>query len=213
MPATSTEGRARGAAKNASNPSARRVELLRIAAALFARQGYAQTTVRDIADEAGILSGSLYHHFSSKEAMIDEILGTFLRNLEAEFSAIVEDSSTTSDAIERLVKHVFHTIHTQPEAVALYQNESMSISNQPGFEYVAELGKRIEAMWLGVLKTGTADGTLRPDLDCEVNYRFMRDAMWAAVHWYRPRGRYAADVLAEKFLTTIREGGANRPSA
>ena len=45
----------------------RREELLQIAGALFAQRGFKNTTVRDIADAAGILSGSLYHHFDSKE--------------------------------------------------------------------------------------------------------------------------------------------------
>ena len=53
--------------------SGRRDELLEIAAGLFADRGVRATTVRDIADAAGILSGSLYHHFDSKESMVDEI--------------------------------------------------------------------------------------------------------------------------------------------
>src|SRR5262249_57938903 len=47
--------------------SERREEILAIAAKIFADKGYASTTVREIADAAGILSGSLYHHFDSKE--------------------------------------------------------------------------------------------------------------------------------------------------
>ena len=49
-----------------SGPTTRREELLAIAASLFAERGFKNTTVRDIADAAGILSGSLYHHFDSK---------------------------------------------------------------------------------------------------------------------------------------------------
>ncbi|MEO5899125.1 MAG: helix-turn-helix domain-containing protein, partial [Ilumatobacteraceae bacterium] len=56
------------------NRSARRDELLRIASRVFATKGIAAATVRDIAQEAGILSGSLYHHFTSKEEMVREII-------------------------------------------------------------------------------------------------------------------------------------------
>ena len=59
----------------------RREELLAIAAGLFAERGFKNTTVRDIADAAGILSGSLYHHFDSKEAMVDELLDSFQTEL------------------------------------------------------------------------------------------------------------------------------------
>ena len=66
----------------ASTPErTRRDELLAIAAELFAERGFTNTTVRDIADAAGILSGSLYHHFDSKESMVDELLDTFQTEL------------------------------------------------------------------------------------------------------------------------------------
>ncbi len=57
---------------------------------MFAEQGLRTTTVRDIADSAGILSGSLYHHFDSKESMVDEILRGFLDRLFARYHEIVD---------------------------------------------------------------------------------------------------------------------------
>lgn len=62
----------------AGQVNSRRGELLELAAAMFAERGLRATTVRDIADGAGILSGSLYHHFASKEEMVDELLRGFL---------------------------------------------------------------------------------------------------------------------------------------
>ena len=59
--------------------SSRRDELLELAATMFAERGLRATTVRDIADSAGILSGSLYHHFKSKEQMVEEVLRGFPR--------------------------------------------------------------------------------------------------------------------------------------
>jgi AcrR family transcriptional regulator len=68
--------------------SERREEILAIAAELFAARGFATTTVRDIADAAGILSGSLYHHFDSKESMVDEILRRFLDEVLASYRRV-----------------------------------------------------------------------------------------------------------------------------
>ena len=61
-----------------SQPATRRDELLELAAVMFAERGLRATTVRDIADSAGILSGSTYHHFASKEEMVDEVLRSLL---------------------------------------------------------------------------------------------------------------------------------------
>src|SRR5438093_11126203 len=54
--------------------SGRRADVVQLAGELFAQKGYRATTVREIADAAGILSGSLYHHFDSKESIGAEIL-------------------------------------------------------------------------------------------------------------------------------------------
>lgn len=77
----------------------RRDELLHLAATMFAARGLRATTVRDIADSAGILSGSLYHHFSSKEEMVDEVLRGFLDWLFERYQQIIE---TESNPLERL---------------------------------------------------------------------------------------------------------------
>ncbi|MGS0562549.1 TetR/AcrR family transcriptional regulator [Microbacterium aurugineum] len=71
--------------------SERRDQIISIAARLIAKRGYSATTVRDIADEAGILSGSLYHHFSSKEAILQEILHSFMSGLLGRFEEIVAE--------------------------------------------------------------------------------------------------------------------------
>lgn len=76
-----------------SAKTGRRAELLHLAADLFASRGVRATTVRDIADAAGILSGSLYHHFDSKESMVDEILRGFLDDLFDRYRKIVAAGS------------------------------------------------------------------------------------------------------------------------
>src|SRR3954451_13883473 len=59
----------------------RRAQILRVSAELFAELGYASTTVRNIAERTGLLSGSLYHHFDSKESILQEILRGFIDDL------------------------------------------------------------------------------------------------------------------------------------
>jgi len=58
--------------------------VVQLAGELFAEKGYRATTVREIADAAGILSGSLYHHFDSKESIGDEILSGFINDVLAD---------------------------------------------------------------------------------------------------------------------------------
>jgi AcrR family transcriptional regulator len=190
--------------------STRRAELLAIAERMFATRGYSQTTVRDIADEAGILSGSLYHHFDSKEAMLHEILQEFMGSLLAGFRQGHRAGGSPRESLDGLVRTAFATIHASPHAVALYQNESAVIAGLPELGFVAETSVEINQVWLDVLAEGQRSGDFRDDLDPLVVYRFIRDAVWATVRWYRPDGRLQHESVAEQYLAML-HGGLLRP--
>jgi TetR/AcrR family transcriptional regulator, cholesterol catabolism regulator len=186
--------------------TARRQQVLDIAARLFATRGYSQTTVRDIADEAGILSGSLYHHFDSKETMAVEVLSDFMGSLLERFNSIVADSADPRDALDGLVRAAYLAIHEQPYAVASYQNESALFASVPRLQFVQDASAEIESIWRGVLEKGRERGDFRSDVDPALAYLFIRDAVWSAVKWYKPNGKYKHDVLADQFLTLLHAG-------
>src|SRR5947208_13211616 len=102
----------------------RRDELLDLAARLFAERGFRATTVRDIAEAAGILSGSLYHHFDSKESMVDEILTGFQDELFGRYREILAAELGPRAALEAVVVASFESIDRRHDAVAIYQNEA-----------------------------------------------------------------------------------------
>jgi AcrR family transcriptional regulator len=188
----------------------RRDELVAIAAGLFATRGYAQTTVRDIADEAGILSGSLYHHFSSKEAMLEEILRGFLGELVERFATIAAEAASPQEALTALVRHSFATIHATPHAVALYQNESGVLLGQPGFEFVDKTSRDVESIWQEVLVAGQESGVFRADLEPGLVYRFVRDGLWSSVRWYQPGGKLQHESVADQYLDLLHGGLLSR---
>ena len=73
--------------------------MVQLAGELFAQKGYRATTVREIADAAGILSGSLYHHFDSKESIGDEILSSFINDVLADYRAAVASDGSPRDVL------------------------------------------------------------------------------------------------------------------
>lgn len=184
--------------------SERRKLILDIAARLFARGGYSATTVRDIADEAGILSGSLYHHFSSKEAIIREILENYLDGLLSNYDDIVGRGLSAKETLHVLVEAAFEMIAEQPYSVALYQNEAPFLQTLPGFEFLRTESQRIEKVWQAQLIQGQVEGDIRKSLDPAMAYRFIRDALWSTVRWYRPRGKYSIDEVREQFTELLR---------
>ncbi|WP_374101116.1 TetR/AcrR family transcriptional regulator [Antrihabitans sp. YC2-6] len=192
-----------------SETPSRRDELLDLAARLFAERGMRATTVRDIADAAGILSGSLYHHFDSKESMVDEILRGFLDDLFANYREIVASGRSARDTLEALVVASFEAIDASHSAVAIYQEEAKRLRNSERFAYIDERNVEFRLMWLGVLETGAGDGSFRPDIDVELVYRFLRDTVWVAVRWYRPGGSFNAQTVAKQYLEIVLDGLSN----
>lgn len=177
-----------------------------MAAGLFAEHGLRATTVRDIADAAGILSGSLYHHFSSKEAIVDEILRGFLDALFGEYRRIVDAGLSPRDTLERLVRASFVAIHEHRDEVAIYQDELKHLRGNPRFQYLRERNTEFREMWTGVLHSGMASGDFRGDLDVRLTYRFLRDTVWVAVRWYRPEGDDDHDAIADQYLNIVLDG-------
>ncbi len=167
-------------------PSTRRDELLAIAAELFATKGFKNTTVRDIADAAGILSGSLYHHFDSKESMVDEILSSFQDELFGKYAEILAGDADPRAKLDAAVRVSFEAIDQHRNEVAIFQNEADYLGTFDRFAYLADRNQQSRDVWHALLNEGVSSGALRQDLDIELVYRFIRDTVWVAVRWYRP---------------------------
>jgi len=187
-------------------PATRRDELLELAAAMFAERGLRATTVRDIADSAGILSGSLYHHFSSKEEMVDEVLRTFLTWLFDRYQHIVDTEPNPLARLKGLFMASFDAIEHRHAEVVIYQDEAKRLSSQPRFSYVEELNQRHRAMWLDVLNEGIEQGYFQPGIDVDLVYRFIRDTTWVSVRWYQPGGPLTAEQVGKQYLAIVLGG-------
>jgi len=186
--------------------SGRRAELLALACKLFAERGFRATTVRDIAEEAGILSGSLYHHFDSKESMIDELLRGFQDELFGRYREIVARNLGPRETLEAVIVASFESIHKHHDEVAIYQNEAQYLAQFPRFSYLEDRNIEFHELWTSILADGARSGDFRSDLDIEVAYRFIRDTVWVAVRWYSPGGSLTAEDVAEQYLRILLHG-------
>jgi TetR/AcrR family transcriptional regulator, cholesterol catabolism regulator len=186
----------------------RQAELLAIAADLFADRGYVATTVRDIADEAGILSGSLYHHFDSKESMIDEILSTFIDQTLASYEGVIAERKGPKETFEGLVRTSLESMVDSRAAILIYQNEARFLAAQPRFSYLTAAHRKFEKIWTDVLKKGVKSGEFRDSIDPKLVYRLVRDTVWTAPRWYRPGGSLKPERIIDQYLAVLVDGVA-----
>ena len=184
----------------------RRETILAAAAMLFARKGVSATTVREIADEVGILSGSLYHHFESKEAIVDEVISSYLDDLRTRYKAVLASDADPRARLHDLIVASLEVVEAHPHATEIYQNDVNYLSRLDRFAYLKNAGKEVQAAWLEVINAGIAAGVFRPDLDPKSLYRLMRDSVWLSVRWFKPTAQYPIARLAEDCTSLFIDG-------
>jgi len=204
--ANASRGRASGSSGRNRGELLRWSELLQIAADLFAEHGYAATTVRDIAEVAGMRSGSLYRHFDSKESMIDEILSTFINQTLDAYETVIAEGRSPRETFERLVQVSLESMTTARSAILIYQNESRYLVQEPRFAYLEEAHQRFEQIWTRVLEQGIEAGEFRPNIDPKLIYRLVRDTVWTAPRWWRPGGWLKPEQITEQYVAVLVDG-------
>src|SRR5215470_6615362 len=185
--------------------SERRAHLVVLAGELFAQKGYRATTVREIADAAGILSGSLYHHFDSKESIGDEILSSFTSQVLTNYRAAAASAANPRAALEQIVRSTSHTLSQHRAALAMLQHDWDYFATHPRFAYLPKALREIERIWINQLELGKQAGLFRPDLDAKLTYRLLRDVLWIPEQWRRTRG-YSTDQVVDGFLRILFDG-------
>jgi len=184
----------------------RRELILSTAAEMFARKGLRATTVRGIADAVGVFSGSLYHHFPSKDAILDEVLTRYLNTIRARYAVVLASRKGPAECLHDLVVTSLEVAEEQPYATAIYQNEAQYLREMPGSSAIQAAAADIQQTWLQVIEAGVADGSFRADIPAWVFYRLIRDAVWLSVRWHRPDGPYATRQLAEDVTSLFLTG-------
>jgi AcrR family transcriptional regulator len=185
--------------------SERRARMVSLAGELFAQKGYRATTVREIADAAGILSGSLYHHFDSKESIGDEILSGFMNEVLADYRKAVATGGDPRAVLEQIVRSTSTTLARHGAALAMLQNDWSYFAVQPRFGYLRKALREIERIWVTQLERGIKAGLFRADLDPKLTYRLLRDVLWLPSQWRHTEG-YRTDQVVDGFLRLLFDG-------
>ena len=189
-------------------PTSRRDHIIELAAQLFAEKGVATTTVRDIGEAAGILSGSLYYHFSSKEAIVEEIVHRYLAGLAESYRRVIEVHDEPRARLRGLIGASFQAIEQHRWACEIYQNDHTYLQTMRGLSDLEPLTSAVQSAWTDTIREGVEAGAFRADIDAKVFYRFARDAIWCTVRWYEPGRGADIDELADVCTTILLDGFA-----
>jgi AcrR family transcriptional regulator len=182
--------------------SARRSELTREAARLFARKGYHGTSIGDIAEAMGVQKGSLYSHIASKEDLLYETLREGAAAFHAALDAIPDEMPAT-EKIRLALRGHLRVVAEQLDVATVFVQEWRYLEGERLEEFVAER-RRYEERIRELLREGQELGELRADLDETAAALLLLSAANWAYTWLRP-GR-DTDELADRFFALLVDG-------
>lgn len=195
-----------------TEPRRRDAEVLDAAAKVFHEHGYADASVRDVADELGILKGSLYHYIDSKEDLLFRLLMEVHAKV-AEIRAAVEAEADLTP-IQRLHRYVFrHVIYTAEHLprVSVYHHDVEQLSEDRKKKILRERHDH-ERYVEGLIREAQEAGEAEAGLDPTPNTRFIFGAFIWTYRWYQPAGRLSIETIAQECADFIVRGVGGDPS-
>ncbi|MCL6271389.1 TetR/AcrR family transcriptional regulator [Sansalvadorimonas sp. 2012CJ34-2] len=184
-----------------ADPESAKGRLLTAAARLFRTKGYERTTVRDIAQEVGILSGSIFHHFRNKDDILRAVMSECVERLLVQMEHALKGISNPQDRLRAMIRCELNAIlGQQGNALTVLVFEWRALSDE---SQKALLEKRhaYERLWQNELKNAQND--LRADVDPLVLRRFLHGALYWTTHWYQEGGDFNLDDLTEQAMRLI----------
>ncbi|MSQ70799.1 MAG: TetR/AcrR family transcriptional regulator [Betaproteobacteria bacterium] len=185
--------------------STRKFELIEGAAEVFARAGYHGCSMRDVAERIGIRQSSIYHHFRSKDEILEAICSyggeMFLRNIET----IRRGQGTPLEKIEAVIR-----AHVTPYVLRQHYAHSFVFMRRhltgKGKVAVSRLSRAYERELEELLREGMNSGVLDPQIDARMATLALLGLCNSVSFWAGREPGVSIDRVAQSFSRALIDG-------
>jgi AcrR family transcriptional regulator len=181
-----------------------RDKVLAAAVQLFAEYGYHAATMREIARIAGIKAASIYYHYTSKQALLVEIMETHMRQLNANLKHIVNKQDTIQQRLfEAISNHIrLHTTYKSEFFIIDTEIRALEVENR---DKILALRDQYENLFQKLLREGIEEGVLR-QTDVKVSSYAIIAMCTEVAQWFRPSGRLSVQQVIEIYSEMVTKG-------
>jgi len=179
---------------------ARRLDILRAAARVFRRRGIAAAGMREIAEEAGLSPGNLYHYFSGKDEIL---LFCQERTLERMLESVLQARGSAAERLREVLRAHVHCMLDELEGATAH----LDVEALPARMRAQMIGKRdaYERAVRGIVAAGVKSREFAR-CDAALVTRAMLGAVNWTARWYRPDGAQGADEIADALSEYLVKG-------
>jgi AcrR family transcriptional regulator len=194
-----------GTARTNDEMSSQTIALLLAAAVkLFSAQGYQQTSLQQIADEAGLTKGALYHHFRTKEHVLRRVHDDVIEDVIAASQPVIDAGLPADEALREMIRVHLRVIETRGDAIGVFLRERRAFGPENWREIKARRDV-IEEMFVQIIADGQRSGVFALDADARLlAFGILGMISWAT-EWFRP-GEVPAIKLAEMYADMVLAG-------
>jgi len=184
-----------------TDPDSAKGRLLRTAARLFKDKGFNRSTVRDLASELGMLSGSLFYHYPNKEAILQAVIEESIRRALVRMEDALVQADSVSEKLQALIHCEVEAVHgvVDPGFVIMVPEwRNLSEENQAP---ILVLRSAYEAVWRAVLDQMYAEGLIA--VEGGLMRHFIRGALMETTHWFKASGKLSPRALEEQLYQAV----------
>jgi len=190
-------------------------QILEAAVKVFARQGFYQSTVAQIAKEAGVADGTIYLYFKNKDDILVQFFSFRTKQVFDSFREEVDRAEASSDKLRNLVRCHLAEFQRDRDGAIVFQVETHQNSRLAEAQ-IREMSQMYRDLISEIVEQGQQEGTIRKDLYVGLVKRFIIGAVDEVINtWLHSDGEYdlvsMADPLVELFLKGIGHSDNSTP--
>ena len=181
--------------------------ILEAAVKVFARQGFYQSTVAQIAREAGVADGTIYLYFKNKDDILVQFFSYRTKQVFDRFRAEVNNSVNSLDKLRNLIRRHLTEFQRDRDMAVVYQVETHQNSRLADAQ-IREMSQMYQDLVSDIVETGQQEGRIRKDLYVGLVKRFILGAVDEVINtWLHSDKNYdlvsMADPLVDLFVRGI----------
>ena len=180
----------------------RRGEILQCFTAMVAERGYDEVSIRDVAEALGISKGTILHHFRSKESLLEELHGDYMRRRLAEAHELLAEFEDPVDQLQLVVYQLMLTQRDDRAATVAFAREIVRFAEEDVMSDVRRMRHEYSALVTDIISRGVQRGDFRDVDPAMTALQLFGMCNWSWT-WFEPEGAWSAREIADDFCRTL----------
>lgn len=181
-----------------------REDILEAAAQVFRQKGFHGASMNDIAEAVHLQKASLYHHVSSKQEILLELLDQALKLLLERISAIASQDLPADQKLRRMISEYLQILGENLDLAAVLLFEHRALERRQHVRHVPNRDK-FEMLWRNVLEQGVEEGIFLCN-DIPLTARALLGLLNWTITWYRSDGEKTIQQIADDYANLLLNG-------